>query len=178
MNKLVIRSRFIVLALLFDGVLLIDSADADEGAAKMRVSDIAWMSGSRAGIGDDGQTTGNAYSIWTEPVEGVMSWTFRWHQAEEKHVHFTFSVLEETEVGVLLRGIHHGRNFDSFEIVNWTMQLSETSPSFAKFVCVMNCRAASVEIALLPDGKVLESWRSAANAEPGFVITYQSLASE
>lgn len=47
MNKLVIRSRFIVLTLLFGGVLLIDSADADESAAKMRVSDIAWLSESR-----------------------------------------------------------------------------------------------------------------------------------
>jgi len=102
-----------------------------------------------------------------------MSWTFRWHQPDKEHVHFAFSVLEETAVGVLLRGVHHGRNFDPFEKVNWTMQLAEANASFAKFVCVMNCRAASVEFALSPDGRLEESWRTTADAEPGFVVTYQ-----
>jgi hypothetical protein len=77
------------------------------------VSNLSWLAGVWDGIGDDGTTKGDARTVWTEPVEGVMSWTFRWHQ--DDHVHFAFSVVEDTGDEVLLRGIHHGRDFDTFE---------------------------------------------------------------
>jgi hypothetical protein len=66
-------------------------------ADNLSTSDIAWLSGHWEGVGDDGKTKGKALSIWTPPVEGSMSWTFRWHQAEQGHVHFAFSLLEETD---------------------------------------------------------------------------------
>jgi len=136
-------------------------------------ADIAWLAGHWHGIGDDGEMTGKADSFWTSPVEGVMSLTFRWHQGEKNHVHFAFSVIEEMPDEVLLRGIHHGRDFGTFEDVNWTMRLVEAGPDSATFVCVENCRAASVEFKRLQDGSLVESWRSVTDAEPGFVITYQ-----
>ena len=102
------RLRLIVLTSIAGALLLVPVADADDDAANGRTSDMAWMAGDWAGTGDDGTTTGDAYSVWTEPVEGVMSWTFRWHQPDKDHVHFAFSVIEETAVGVLLRGVHHG----------------------------------------------------------------------
>jgi hypothetical protein len=65
------------------------------------VSNLSWLAGVWDGIGDDGTTKGDARTVWTEPVEGVMSWTFRWHQ--DDHVHFAFSVVEDTGDEVLLR---------------------------------------------------------------------------
>ncbi len=145
---------------------------ADAAEPRPDISALAWLAGAWAGIGDDGSTTGDAYSVWTAPVENVMSWTFRWHQADEEHVHFAFSVIEATGDDVFLRGIHHGRNFEPFEDVNWTMRLAELDGARARFDCVKNCRAASVEFALSDDGGLKESWRSTAGAEPGFVISY------
>jgi hypothetical protein len=147
------------------------TARADDVAVD--ISNVMWLAGTWTGVGDDGEMTGEAESTWTGPVEGVMSWTFRWHRAEGKHVHFAFSVVEESDDGVLLRGIHHGRNFDSFEDTNWTMRLVQADVSFARFVCVSNCRAASVEFTLLPNGSLKEAWRTNADAEPGFVINYR-----
>ncbi len=138
-----------------------------------RTADVAWLAGHWHGIGDDGESTGEADSIWTSPVEGVMSLTFRWHQGEKNHVHFAFSVIEETSNEVLLRGIHHGRNFETYEDVNWTMRLAAAGPDSASFVCVENCRAASVEFERSPDGSLTESWRSVEGADPEFVISYQ-----
>ena len=147
-----------------------DNVVAGRGPA--RIADIAWLAGHWRGTGDDGETSGTADSIWTDPVEGVMSLTFRWHQGEQKHVHFAFSVIEETPGGVLLRGIHRGRDFETFEDANWTMRLAGASQDSATFVCVENCRAASVEFTRTPEGKLVESWRADVGAEPVFVITY------
>jgi hypothetical protein len=135
------------------------------------VSNLSWLAGVWDGIGDDGTTKGDARTVWTEPVEGVMSWTFRWHQ--DDHVHFAFSVVEDTGDEVLLRGIHHGRDFDTFEDVNWTMRLAEAGPQLARFECVEHCRAASVEFSMSPDGQLEESWRTTTKADPGFVIRYR-----
>jgi dipeptidyl aminopeptidase/acylaminoacyl peptidase len=138
-----------------------------------RIADIAWLQGHWHGIGDDGETTGATDSIWTNEVEGVMSLTFRWHQPVKNHVHFAFSVVEQTHDGVFLRGIHHGRDFGTFEDANWTMRLADAGPDTARFDCIENCRAASVEFKRLPDGELVESWRAIADAKPVFVVTYQ-----
>lgn len=152
---------------------MLAGASGNEMDSHSEIDDLAWLAGTWAGIGDDGTTTGDAYSVWTGPVEGVMSWTFRWHQADKGHVHFAFSVIEVTDDDILLRGIHHGRDFEPFEEVNWTMWLAATDTAFARFDCVENCRAASVEFARQDDGGLKESWRSTAGAAPEFVINYR-----
>ncbi len=141
-------------------------------ADNLSTSDIAWLSGHWEGVGDDGKTKGKALSIWTPPVEGSMSWTFRWHQAEQGHVHFAFSLLEETDDGVVYRGIHHGRNFETFEDAPWTFRLVEADETKAKFVCTANCRAPGVEFTLLPDGSLQESRQPANDDAAPFVVTY------
>jgi hypothetical protein len=153
-------------------VFLMCAALADDGPEQWKITDIARLAGHWSGTGHDGETTGAAESIWTDPTEGVMSLTFRWHQDDQNHVHFAFSVIEETPAGVLLRGIHHGRDFGTFEDANWTMRLANAGPDSARFDCVEHCRAASVEFARSPDGELIESWRSVAGEEPVFVITY------
>ena len=107
---------------------MLTAASSNAADSHSEIDDLAWLAGTWAGIGDDGTTTGDAYSVWTNPVEGVMSWTFRWHQ---------------------------------------------TDTAFARFDCLENCRAASVEFARQDDGGLKESWRSTAGAAPGFVITYR-----
>jgi hypothetical protein len=142
-------------------------------ADNFSTSDIAWLAGHWEGIGDDGETQGRALSVWTPPAEGTMSWTFRWHQAGQGHVHFAFSVLEETDDGVVYRGIHHGTDFETFEDAPWTFLLVEADEAKATFVCTENCRAPGVEFALLPDGSLRETWQPANDNAPPFVVTYE-----
>lgn len=142
-------------------------------ADNLSTSDIAWLAGYWEGIGDDGETQGKALSVWTPPAEGTMSWTFRWHQAGQGQVHFAFSVFEETDDGVVYRGIHHGRNFETFEDAPWTFRLVEANEARATFVCIANCRAPGVEFTLLSDGRLRETWQPANNETPPFVVTYE-----
>ena len=137
-----------------------------------RISDIEWLAGQWEGVGDDGSTKGEAMSVWTGPVEGSMSWTFRWHVNEQNHVHFAFSVFEETERGVVYRGIHYGTDFESFEDAPWRFRLASVDGTKATFACMANCRAPGVEFNLLPDGRLIETWQTARNDEVAFVVTY------
>jgi len=164
-----LRQRSIVLLLVTTFAVAITNASEPH----TDISSLAWLAGAWDGIGDDGSTTGNAVSVWTSPAEDVMSWTFRWHQADKNHVHFAFSVIEASGDDILLRGIHHGRDFETFEDVNWTMRLAELHEGFARFDCVENCRAASVEFRLITEREMRESWRTTAGEAPGFVITYE-----
>ncbi len=162
------RNGLIRVALIY--LLSVSVAGAAETLQDL--SEIAWLAGHWKGVGDDGVMTGRADSIWTAPAEGVMSLTFRWHRPEENHVHFAFSVIEKTHRGTYLRGIHHGRDFRTFEDNHWTMQLADFEANRARFVCVSHCRADSVEFELKLNGGLVESWRKEKDEDPVFVIEY------
>ncbi|MEM7282034.1 MAG: DUF6265 family protein [Pseudomonadota bacterium] len=146
---------------------------APSWAESNRLSDIHWLAGHWMGIGDDGKTQGQALSVFTPPAQAAMSWTFRWHMPAEQHVHFAFSVFEETDNGVFFRGIHHGKDYQAFEDAPWLFVLTKANETQAHFRCLENCRAPGVNFKQLPDGTLLETWEvSKSNTEP-FTVTYK-----
>lgn len=138
-------------------------------------STIEWLAGSWQGTWDDDGTEGDGrvFSHWSAPVEGVFSWTFRYHQPHKGHVHFAFSVFEETQEGVVGRGIHHGRDFRTFEQNPWEFRLARASERMAEFVCTKHCRGAAVLLELDDDGRLRESWTSLGSDTPILRAVYE-----
>ena len=124
------------------------------------IDDIAWLAGSWKGVGpDDYSGKEQVIAIWTAPVEGVMSWTFRYHTPEDGHVHFAFTVIEAADGDVFSRGMHHGRDFETYEDRNWVFRLQSVTQSSAVFSCVSDCRGIkSLSFELKPDGTLLETY--------------------
>ena len=148
---------------------------AQEGGP-LSVNDLSWIAGTWEGLGpDDYSGEEQALAIWTAPVEGVMSWTFRWHTPGNGHVHFAFTVLEDTDNGVLSRGIHHGRDFRPFEDARWMFRMTAASDTEVSFECIENCRVKSLAFELTEEGLLLEKYRPLDETQPLSVFRYRRL---
>lgn len=146
---------------------------AESERQSFQLDDLQWLAGQWNGIGKAGSTKGQALSIFTKPRQGAMSWTFRWVQPEDNHIHFAFSVIEQTQDGVFYRGIHHGRDFETFEDHPWRFVLADLGPNWATFQCLEHCRAPGVRFELTPEDQLIETWGVNKPEEPPFVIKYQ-----
>ncbi len=147
---------------------------ANENLAwKADAAEFAWLFGTWKGIGNaNTPDQGDVFSVWSHPVEGVFSWTFRWHQPQKQHVHFAFSVFETTNNEILGKGIHHGRDFKTFEEHPWTLKLTDVGPDYIMFTCIAHCRGHAVNLRLLENGQLEESWTSLEGKAGAFVIRY------
>ena len=149
-----------------------------EEAGDLNINAMAWLAGTWEGAGPnkyDGEE--QTIAIWTAPVEGIMSWTFRYTTPENGHVHFAFHVVENTEEGVLSRGIHYGHDFKNYEDIHWTYKMTSASDTEVKFVCVENCRGAKT-LSFLRDGNnaFLEKYELEDETKPAAVFRYQRIS--
>ena len=145
-------------------------ADNEAIADSATVDDLAWLAGVWRGQGDGG---GEALSTFSNPVDGSMSWVFRWNVPDDNHVHYAFTVYQDTDDGVTARGIHRGREFETFEKTHWTYALTSASVGEAVFSCVSKCRARSVTFHQLENGQLEESYTSLDGKERHFVVLYR-----
>ncbi len=169
------RTTWVVMALVL-GIASIP-AEAQKDATP-GLDDLAWIAGTWEGLGpDDYGGTQRALAIWTAPLEGTMSWTFRWHTPENGHVHFAFTVLEETDDGVFSRGIHHGPDFEPYEDAHWVFRMTAAGETRVTFQCVENCRARSLILELDEDGLLFEKYQPLDEAKPLSIFKYERVKS-
>ena len=138
------------------------------------ITQLSWIAGTWEGDGPN-HYDGSERSIvfWTAPVEGVMSYTFRYHTPENGHVHFAYHVIEETEDGVFLRGIHYGRNFENFEETHWTYKMTDASATKSHFVCLENCRGAKdMTLELINENAFVQTYMLEDETKPPAIYTY------
>jgi hypothetical protein len=81
-----------------------------EKSRKLRVSDLAWLSGKWTGK----QGTTTFEETWSVPAAGSMLGTFRW-MVNDKSSFFEFLLLEEDAEGVVLRFKHFSPGFRPWE---------------------------------------------------------------
>ena len=154
--------------------LLTPSAGQASDNQPLSINQLSWLAGTWEG---DGPThfDGSERSVvfWTEPLEGVMSWTFRYHTPENGHVHFAYHVIEETDEGVFLRGIHYGRNFENFEETHWTYKMTDASATKAHFICLKNCRGAKdMTLALTNENTFVQTYLLEDETKPPAIFKY------
>ncbi len=159
---------FLVTVLIFTGTV---SAKDD----KLSINDLAWIAGTWEGMGPDDYTgKEQTLAIWTPPKEGVMSWTFRYHTPKNGHVHFAFTVIEETDDGVFCRGIHHAPDFGNYEDTHWTYRMVSASNTEVRFECVENCRGAkALSFERTEDGRMLEKYELEDETRSPSVFRYR-----
>ena len=135
-----------------------------------------WFQGEWAGVGregEDGEVAGNArLHVFLAP-EGVLATTFEWRNPADNHIHYAFTVFHETDEGVTGRGIHHGRDFETFEDHPWEFRAVSLSSGQAVFECVAHCRAKSVTYKLLENGSLEERWTPLKESDPVFIVHYK-----
>ena len=155
-----------------------NSATSEE-EKKFRLEDIAWISGAWEGVGpNDFESKEPIYSVWSSPIEGTLSWTFRYNTPETGHVHYAFTVVEETEDGVYARGIHFGRNFRNFEENNWVFKMVRATSNEVRFDCIENCRVKSVSFELTAEGQMLEKYLTLTEPEKESIFSYKRISKE
>ena len=156
---------------------LILSAVSSAGPGDISIESLHWLSGEWVGEGregDDGDVQGVARLYWSSPAEGSISNYFVWHSAAAKHVHYAITVFEETDDGLLGKGIHYGRNFENFEEHPWQLRATRTDPNVVEFVCVAHCRSDSVTFRLIDDGTLEERWQlQTSEQKPDWIVRYR-----
>ena len=167
-----------LLAFAAAGIVLHLTAVANEENS-FSLDDIAWIAGTWAGLGpNDYSGEELVYSVWTGPVGGTMSWTFRYYTPGNKHVHYAYTMLEETDGGVLSRGIHYGRDFKNFEKAAWVFQMTAATDTEVTFECIENCRVKSVSFELTSEGLLLEKYRTLDDSELLPTFRYERVPAE
>ncbi len=142
----------------------------------LAIQDLAWLSGRWVGTGqngDEGVPEGTGILVWGEVKEGTLSSTFQWHAPESQHVHYAFTVFEQTDDAITGGGIHYGRDFQTFETAAWRFEAVEVKQGLVKFRCVAHCRAKSVTYQSLPGGRLEARWDPVADDAPDWIMKYR-----
>ena len=170
-NQLAIATSFCA------AVLIPQAAAADEN----RLSVLDWFQGEWTGAGregEEGEVEGLAKLYVSLAPEGVLAATFQWRNPADNHIHYAFTVFQETDDGVTGRGIHHGRDFETFEDHPWEFKAVALTPTKAAFDCVVHCRAKGVVYKLLEDGSLEERWTPLKKDDPDFIVVYHRSSDE
>ena len=109
---------------------------------------------------------GRGSSYFSAATLGSWSWTLRWEVPSDDHVHYAFSVVETSEEGTVLRGIHRGRDFRTFEDAPWELELIEEGANHFRFQCTSGCRAQGLVLERLDDGRLKEAWLPLEGRDP------------
>ena len=140
-----------------------------------KITSLNWLSGEWVGqsyASEDAPVQGYA-SIHFTPVNlASFAMTFRWTMPDTNHVHYAFTVFQETDAGILGKGIHYGPDFETFEDAPWHFETVDISENRVTFGCVENCRANAVTFKLLADGRLEERWKPLNETAPDFVVIY------
>ena len=135
-----------------------------------------WLAGEWVGTGsNDGsdKIEGYARVYWTPASSGSIASTFTWHAPEQNHIHYAFTVYQQTEGTISGKGIHHGRDFETFEDEAWHFRALELRDGLARFECIQHCRTKTVSYTLLADGRLEGRWDPIDEAAPDWVTTYE-----
>ncbi len=135
---------------------------------------IAWIAGSWEGVGPNSYDgSEQVLSTWTPPKQGVMSYTFRYNTPADGHVHFAFHVLQETDEGVMWRGIHRAPDFTTYEDTHWTYRMVEADGNTVKFECLSGCRGAvSLTYEMKESGELQEQYKMLDETKPLSIFKY------
>jgi len=143
----------------------------------VEVDRLDWLAGEWIGEGqegDDGEVEGVARQYWTPPLEGSISLFFAWHAADAEHVHYAVNVFQQTENGVVGKGIHYGRDFENFEDHPWHLKATRIDSNIVVFQCLEYCRSESVSFTLLENGVLEERWRlNPDENKPDWIVRYR-----
>ena len=141
----------------------------------LSVNDLSWIVGTWEGFGPDDYSGAElTLSILTAPIEGVMSWSFRYHTPKDGHVHFAFTVIEDTEDGVIMRGIHYARDFRHYEDTHWIYRMTTVSATKARFECVESCRGAkSLTFEMIEEEIMIHEYELTDKTKPPSIFKYK-----
>jgi len=141
------------------------------------IADLGWLAGEWIGEGqegDDGEIEGVARGYWTPPLEGSVSFFFTWHAEESDHVHYAVNVFQQTDQGVIGKGIHYGRDFGNFEEHPWLLKATRITSDYVVFQCLEYCRSESVSFTLLENGVLEERWKlNPKENKPDWIVRYR-----
>ena len=145
------------------------------------LASLGWLAGEWHGFGrEEGSQApeGKAVLYWTSVTGGVLTSLFTWHVPDTGHVHHALTVFDASSGTVRGRGIHYGRDFETFEQHPWEFEISTIDRRSVTFDCVRHCRAKSVTLRLNEKGELEERWRPLKAGEPEWVVTYQPRGSD
>ena len=156
--------------------ILMAAAGCASAGDTVSIENLDWLAGEWVGEGrdgDDGTVEGRARLHWTPVAEDSIASTFTWHSPADEHLHYAFTVFRQDGSRVIGRGIHYGRDFETFEDAPWRFEAVTMSDGVARFRCVENCRAKSVTYSLKPDGSMEARWDPMDDAAFDWVVTYR-----
>jgi hypothetical protein len=143
----------------------------------IEIDDLHWLAGEWIGEGqegDNGEIEGVARQYWTPPIEGSMSMFFTWHVAGSQHVHYAVNIFQQTEEGIVGKGIHYGPDFENFEKHPWRLMVTQLGGNFVNFLCTDHCRSRRVTFTLLDDGVLEERWiQRPEENKPDWIVRYR-----
>lgn len=140
------------------------------------IDDMQWLVGNWQGVGregEQGEPGGDTYIHWTAIHECAVASTFTFHNPGDAHVHYAFSVFRQNGDKVIGKGIHHGRDFETFEEQPWQWESDQVEEGLVRFRCVADCRANSVTYRLLPDGSLEARWDAVDDSAPDWIERYR-----
>ena len=162
------------IALLVFAILWTRDSFADETTG---LDALTWLAGEWIGEGMEGEggvVAGVARLYWTPPLEGSISYYFTWHAEASAHVHYAVTVFQQTDDGVVGKGIHYGSDFENFEEQPWQLKAVNMTPGNVEFACLQHCRSESVSFSLGADGVLEERWLLDPELQqPDWIVRYR-----
>jgi len=159
------------------GILFSASLGTANAGNATDIDGLDWLAGEWIGEGregDDGEVEGVARQYWTPPLEGSISFFFTWHAEESEHVHYAVNVFQQTENGVVGKGIHYGRDFENFEEHPWHLRATRIGSDVVEFQCLEYCRSETVSFTMLQNGVLEERWKHNPDEnKPDWIVRYR-----
>ncbi len=80
---------------------------------------------------------------------------------------------QDTDEGIIGKGLHRDRNFETYEDEPWVLRSSDIGDRSVTFECVSGACSSTMEIALLDDGRMQLRYISLDPENLGFAFTYR-----
>lgn len=73
-------------------------------------------------------------------------------------MHYAITVFQQTDEGIVGKGIHYGPEFENYEDHPWHLKVARITHNSVQFECYKHCQAETLSFTLNHSGELEERW--------------------